>query len=70
VDSEAPAGNADGEHELRRGSTNSKTDGDGVDELQRRRGKQESEERVREREGAQGGRELYCGREKRFVSNL
>jgi hypothetical protein len=26
VDDEAPAGNADGEHELRRGSTDSKTD--------------------------------------------
>jgi hypothetical protein len=50
VDGEAPAGNADGEHELRRGSTDSKTDSDGVDELQRRHGKQESEERVRERE--------------------
>jgi hypothetical protein len=48
VDGEALAWNADGEHELRRGSTDSKTDGDGVDELQRRRGKQESEERVRE----------------------
>jgi hypothetical protein len=34
----------------------------------RRHGKQESEERVRE--GARGGIELGCGREKRSVSNL
>jgi hypothetical protein len=45
--------------ELRRGSTDSGADDDGVDELRRRRG------RVGEREGARGGRELGCGREKR-----
>jgi hypothetical protein len=41
--------------ELRRGSTDNRTDGDGVDELRRRRGRARS---VRKREGARGGREL------------
>jgi hypothetical protein len=44
---------------LRRGSTDSGADGDGVDELWRRHG------RVGEREEARGGRELSCGMEKR-----
>jgi hypothetical protein len=44
---------------LRRGSTDSGADGDGVDELRQWHG------RVGEREEARGGRELSCGREKR-----